>query len=45
MVDCVIFFLVCVVENGLFLMGNLINMFKENECLKEKIDSYNELVV
>ena len=26
-------------------MGNLINTFKENERLKEKIDSYNELAV
>ena len=45
MVDRVISFPARVVENGLSSMGNLINTFKENERLKEKIDSYNELAV
>ena len=43
MVDRVISFPARGVENGLSSMGNLINTFKENERLKEKIDSYNEL--
>jgi len=42
MVDRVISFPARVVENGLSSMGNLINTFKENERLKEKIDSLKQ---
>jgi rod shape-determining protein MreC len=45
LVDRVISFPAKVVENGLSSISNLMNTYKENENLKEKIDQYDDLAL
>lgn len=44
-VDKVLSFPARVIEGGVSSMSNLFNTYKENENLKEKIDSYGELAI